>query len=82
MVCYYTAGEDAKRVIRGEPLNDRKMNGSEEDSSASPPAEQEGWAALLSRFWEADQEFCDDRFKLIPSVVLLPLPFLPPSKLL
>lgn len=76
MVCYYTAGEEAKRVIRGEPLNDKKMNGSEGDTSASPP-QQEGWAALLSRFWQADQQFCDDRFKLIPSVVLLLLLIFP-----
>lgn len=70
MICYYTAGEDAKRVIRGQPLYDTKMNGSDDQSSPPTPREREGWEALLSRFWQAEQEFCDERFKLIPSVVL------------
>eukprot|EP01041_Mallomonas_annulata_P003115 gene3115-6122_t len=28
-----------------------------------------GWATALKRFWKAEKEYCDQRFKLIPSVV-------------
>jgi hypothetical protein len=29
----------------------------------------EGWQRLLHQFWQADQDFCDARFKVIPSMV-------------
>jgi hypothetical protein len=73
MICYFTASEEAKRVIRGDSANDTKMNGSDEQVPPASPREREGWETLLARFWQGEQEFCDERFKLIPSVVCLPL---------
>jgi len=33
------------------------------------PITEKGWAHALRRFWRADKEYCDNRFKMIPSVV-------------
>lgn len=70
MVCFYTASEEARRAIRGESSTDSKISG-DGNSEPTSPREKEGWETLLSRFWQAEQSFCDERFKLIPSVVFL-----------
>ena len=62
MICYYTASKEAKRVI----------SPTKGDSTCSTDEEQptsEGWENCLRKFWEADQEYCDARFKIIPNVV-------------
>lgn len=69
MVCFYTASEEARRAIRGEVQGDSKPSADGEAESATTPREREGWQTLLSRFWQAEKSFCDERFKLIPSVV-------------
>jgi hypothetical protein len=66
MILFFTASEEAKRVIRGLPAFEAKPNA---DGEVPSPREKEGWENLLSRFWQAEQSFCDERFKLIPSVV-------------
>lgn len=33
------------------------------------PNGEPAWASILRKFWTADQTFCDNRFKLIPSIV-------------
>mmetsp|Transcript_20061 Transcript_20061/g.28829 ORF Transcript_20061/g.28829 Transcript_20061/m.28829 type:complete len:350 (+) Transcript_20061:155-1204(+) len=61
MICYYTASKEAKRVI----------SPTKGDSTCSTDEEQptsEGWENCLRKFWEADQEYCDARFKIIPNV--------------
>jgi hypothetical protein len=60
MICFYTASEDAKKVIAprvgdAPPVNDADF--------------ELGWERLLYRFWQADKDYCDQRFKLIPNVV-------------
>lgn len=58
IICYFTASREANEVIR------------DIDSNLGSP----GWRGLLARFWKADAEFCNKRFKLIPSVVEGPWP--------
>ena len=74
MVCFFTASEEAKRVIRGEntTVSESKPSASgESETTSNSPRQMEGWETLLSRFWHAEQSFCDERFKLIPSVVCI-----------
>jgi hypothetical protein len=72
-------GEFSKELM---PQNESAENGSakgsrpsaprcKSGSSSSVPARprEEGWKKLLKRFWKADEEYCNSRFKIIPQFV-------------
>ena len=49
--------------ITNENKNDVENNDNKEIISS-------GWETVLRKFWEGNKEYCDQRFKLIPSVVI------------
>ena len=53
IVSYFTATPEALSVLR------------EETASTSDVS----WKNSLRRFWSAEQGYCDERFKLVPSIV-------------
>ena len=55
VICLYSAGKDALAALGKGPIG----------SEGRVP----GWAKSLQRFWRADTDYCNSRFKLIPNVV-------------
>lgn len=62
IVSYFTATPEALEVLREE----MSTSSAAEGASAS---QDQSWKVALRRFWAADQEYCDERFKLVPSIV-------------
>jgi hypothetical protein len=69
MICFYTASPEAKRAIRASSLPPPDLKPAADGEPAPTTPRPAGWEKLLTRFWTGEQEFCDERFKLIPSVV-------------
>ena len=71
VVMYFRASDEAKAAIRHGQTPDPSTASS--DTSTSPAATEapplEGWQSILHEFWQADQEYCDSRFKVIPCMV-------------
>lgn len=44
------------------------------DAFRNPQSNVAGWSKLMHRFWQANKEYCDEHFKLIPNVVDGPWP--------
>lgn len=58
IVCLFSATEEAAAIIR----ESRSADG-------SPVKYSVGWKNALAKFWEGNPSYCDNTFKLIPSVV-------------
>jgi hypothetical protein len=83
VVCYYTATREALDVLYGlrggphppahtlpAPVSPAASRSPIKKSKGPPEvAVGDGWKISLQNFWQCDQEYCDQRFKLIPNVV-------------
>jgi hypothetical protein len=59
VVALYTATPEVTEVIRSFSNGSVELSGS---------AEKRAWSKLLRQFWAAEDDFCNERFKLIPII--------------
>mmetsp|Transcript_80 Transcript_80/g.147 ORF Transcript_80/g.147 Transcript_80/m.147 type:complete len:315 (+) Transcript_80:158-1102(+) len=65
VVMYFRATEEARDAIRHDQESTEKFTSPNGKATETPPL-QEGWQSILHQFWQADQTYCDARFKVIP----------------
>ena len=88
VVVYYSATQEALDVIYNlngdlSPISpvavacssSKRTKSKKSSKSSTDIAEGDGWKMALRRFWECNQSYCDERFKLIPNVVCCILDF-------
>ena len=62
-----TEKEEEGGSTKTSPDTDTKAD--TDTDTQPPPAPLQGWQKTLNRFWQADQDYCDARFKVIPCMV-------------